>query len=229
MKINFLGDSITAGAGAEVPENMYTTILCKKLNAEERNFGICGTRIAKQTIPSDEPEFDETFLERAKRMDKDADLVIVFGGTNDYGHGDAMMGDMDSEDEFTFYGAFKTLVNYLADTYGKDKLVFIMPLPRFNQDSIYGENGIKQSAFPPMSGHMGDTTYENLYPLSDYIEAEKKILDKAGIKYLDFAGKFPLPESNTGDDLTTDGLHPNIKGHEFLANLIADELKNFSC
>ena len=26
MKINFLGDSITQGAGAERPENMYTTL-----------------------------------------------------------------------------------------------------------------------------------------------------------------------------------------------------------
>ena len=27
MKINFLGDSITQGAGAERPENMYTTLV----------------------------------------------------------------------------------------------------------------------------------------------------------------------------------------------------------
>ncbi len=224
MKINFLGDSITAGAGAEIPENMYTTILCKMLKAEEKNYGICGTRIAKQTIPSDELEFDETFLERAKKMDKDADLVIVFGGTNDYGHGDAMMGNINSDDEYTFYGSFKRLVNYLIDTYGKEKLVFILPLPRFNQDSVYGENEIKKEAFSPMSGHKGDDSYTSLYPLSDYIEAEKNVLSKSGIRYLDFSDKFPLPEVNTGDELTMDGLHPNPKGHKFLANLIAEEL-----
>lgn len=35
---------------------------------------------------------------RVDEMDDDADIVIVFGGTNGYGHGDAPMEDFESRD-----------------------------------------------------------------------------------------------------------------------------------
>ena len=39
---------------------------------------------------------------------------------------------------------------------------------------------------------------------------------------------FPCPTTNTGDEYTTDGLHPNAKGHALIAERIArylNELK----
>lgn len=209
MNINFLGDSITAGAGAERVENMFTTVLCRMLGANERNYGVCGTRIAKQTLPSNDPTMDETFLERAQKMDKNADLVFVFGGTNDYGHGDAVLGDMTSDSEYTFYGAFKQLVKTLIEDYGREKLIFLLPLPRYNQESIYGGKGVKKTG---------------AYPLSAYIEAERMVLEKYQIRYLDFSKQFPMPQTDQGDELTMDGLHPNIAGHKFLAELIHEQL-----
>lgn len=225
MIINFLGDSITAGAGAEKVENMFTTVLCKTLGATENNYGICGTRIARQTLPSDDEAMDETFEMRARKMDPSADLVFVFGGTNDYGHGDAMLGDIDSDSEYTFYGAFRQLVEMLITTYGKEKLLFLLPLPRYQQDDIYGENGAKRGGDFPVSRHDAKHPFTNLYPLSDYIRAEREVLEAYGIAYLDFADRFPEPKCNTGDELTMDGLHPNIKGHRILAGWIAEELK----
>ena len=52
MKFNFLGDSITEGAGAEKVENMFTYLVSEYFGAEEINLGVGGTRIAKQTTPS---------------------------------------------------------------------------------------------------------------------------------------------------------------------------------
>ena len=46
LKINFLGDSITEGCMASKPENGYVSLIGKMLNAEVRNYGIGGTRIA---------------------------------------------------------------------------------------------------------------------------------------------------------------------------------------
>ncbi len=224
MIINFLGDSITAGAGAEKVENMFTTLLCKKLGAIENNYGICGTRIARQILPSDDAAMDETFLMRAQKMDRAADLVFVFGGTNDYGHGDAMIGELDCNDTDTFYGAFRQLVEMLIDTYGKEKLLFLLPLPRYQQEDVYGENGAKRGGNFPVSQHDKDHPFANLYPLSTYIRAEREVLETYGVDYLDFADRFPEPKCNTGDDLTMDGLHPNIKGHRLLAEWIAEEL-----
>jgi lysophospholipase L1-like esterase len=160
MKINFLGDSITAGAAATTVENKYVSLVGKILGCETFNFGVSGTRIAKQTTPSECERYDEDFLERAKKMG-DADMVFVFGGTNDYGHGDAQIGNIDDETSYTFFGALNNLIKYLSEKYGKEKLRFILPIPRYNQASVYGE-GRKTTA---------------LYPLSDYINAEKKVLE----------------------------------------------------
>lgn len=37
-------------------------------------------------------------------MDNDADIIIVFGGTNDFGNGDAPFGEMSDRTPYTFYG-----------------------------------------------------------------------------------------------------------------------------
>lgn len=48
MKIIFLGDSITEGAGASKPENTFVSIVGKTLGVECLNYGIGGTRFARQ-------------------------------------------------------------------------------------------------------------------------------------------------------------------------------------
>lgn len=225
MKINFLGDSITEGVWTEKQENRYSSVLCSLLGATECNYGVSGTRIATQSFPSDEPAFDETFYTRAIRMDKDADLVIVFGGTNDHGHGDALLGDMNSDSEYTFYGAMKQLVERLIEDYGREKLVFILPLPKFHQDNIYGDNSVKEGGVYPYVLHGEGHTIQSLYPLSSYIEAEKEILNQYGVRYLDFSDKFEKPTTQAEMGMYKDGIHPNEAGHRYLAELIEKELK----
>ena len=126
MKINFLGDSITQGAGAELPENRYTTLVARYFNGEENNYGVGGTRIARQVKRTNNPD-DDVFILRAVMMQ------------NDYGHGDAKLGTFEDRDEYTFYGAFHTLVAYLAENFPKEKLCFILPIPRYDQDNLYGD------------------------------------------------------------------------------------------
>src|SRR5574344_1642021 len=124
MIIDFLGDSITAGAGAQKVENMFSYLLCKKLGAKENNYGVGGTRIARQRVSSKDPGEDEDYQKRAPLMDKNADLVIVFGGTNDYGHGDAPLGKLGDKDPYTFYGALALLCESLLRRYRPEQLAF---------------------------------------------------------------------------------------------------------
>ena len=91
-KINFLGDSITEGHGTSGEACFFTTLIARETGAVCRNYGIGGTRIARQTIPSEKPRHDLDFPGRVDEMDPDADIVVVFGGTNDFGHGDAPLG-----------------------------------------------------------------------------------------------------------------------------------------
>lgn len=204
MIINFLGDSITQGAGAARPGEEYVEVVGQILGCTVRNYGLGGTRIARQTTPSAEPIYDRDFLMRSKEMIDDADLVFVFGGTNDYGHGDAEIGDLDSENIYTFCGALNTLVKDLVARYGKDKLCFIRPLHRYNETNPYGE-GNKSKAGPV---------------LQEYVDALNAIVTKNGIDMLTFEEEFPVPTTNTGDELTVDGLHPTSKGHRIIAEKI---------
>ena len=47
-KINFLGDSITEGHGTSAPENIFLNRLSRATGATANNYGISGSRIARQ-------------------------------------------------------------------------------------------------------------------------------------------------------------------------------------
>ena len=208
MKINFLGDSITEGALAGILENRYSTLTAKHFGAEELNFGVSGTRIAKQVKRTNNPD-DDVFMQRAVKMPTDADFTFVFGGTNDYGHGDAKLGEFDDKDDYTFYGALHNLAKYLASTFPKDKICFILPIPRFDQNNPYGDGSKDEAGVS----------------LQEYIKAEIKTLDFYGLEYLDLSDKFYIPNTQQDDgNLYADGLHPNAKGHRFLADCLIEYL-----
>lgn len=205
--VAFLGDSITYGGCASSPEKAYTRRVEKMLDCIADVYGVIGTRIAKQTTPSAVSNFDEDFLSRAEKM-KDADFVFVFGGTNDYGHGDADIGDLNSTDDYTFCGAVRNLATYLIKRYGKNNVCFILPLRRYDEDNPKGEDGTQPKARPS---------------LKIYVEKEIAVLKNLGVKYLDLRDKFPAPTSKNPSEYYADGLHPNDKGHE----LIAEEIVKF--
>lgn len=210
IKISFLGDSITEGASATKKELSYPYIVKELLNCEIYVDGISGSRIAKQTLKSANQRFDLDFIDRSLKLPIDSDLVIVFGGTNDYGHGDAPLGDLDSLSLYTFTGACKKLSENLLSRFDKNKILFILPLHRDNEDSIYGD-GIKYF------GH----------DLGTYIERLVYILEKYEIKYLDFYTTpiFPIPTSKEKNDYYQDGLHPTNLGHKILGEQIAKHIK----
>ena len=83
LTINFLGDSITEGYGVENPQNIYHQIIKEKYNLKHAyNYGISGTRIARQNAPSEEcPRNDLYFGLRSEIMQPDADVVVVFGSS----------------------------------------------------------------------------------------------------------------------------------------------------
>ena len=200
-KINFLGDSITAGCCAAAPEGGFVEILKRTYGlTAARNYGIGGTRIARQRIPSAEAKFDRDFPSRVAEMDEDADIVVVFGGTNDHGHGDAPLGVDSDRTPDTFIGACHTLYASLKEQYSCP-VVVLTPLHRAEEDR---EDGVK---------------------LKDYVNLIKTIATQYGLPVLDLYETSTICTATLAD-LTGDGLHPNDEGHAILAKEIGEYLQN---
>ncbi len=201
LNINFLGDSITYGHGTSSTECVFHQIIKREYGlAKANNYGISGTRIARQTSAFNKNELDLYFGTRAKKMDKEADAIVVFGGTNDFGHGDAKMGDIDSNDEFTFCGALNTLINDLKSCYPNAKIIFLTPLRRGDENKTY---------------HYGKN-------LKDYVDIILEITKKNNIPVIDlFSSGIIDPSDN---EILPDGLHPSDKGHIIMADYIGKEL-----
>lgn len=204
LTVNFLGDSITEGHGTTAPEKIFHYLIEQKCGLKiARNYGIGGTRIARQTEPSFNTKFDLTFELRSTTMDKNAELIVVFGGTNDYGHGDAQLGDINSRDRYTFCGALNCLIETLKTDFPKSKLVFMTPLHRIYENS------------PCAAG-------KNTLP--EYIDAMREIFKIHNVSVIDLFALNPIDVNDK--DLLPDGLHPSDKGHEILAEVVAKELIN---
>jgi len=205
MKIGFLGDSITEGVGASDVSKNYVSQVGKISGAEVKNYGISATRIARNKSLSYGHGGDMDFNFRFCFLDKSLDYIFVFGGTNDFGHGDAKFGTATERNVYTFGGALNTLVDKLIKTYGKDKVVFITPLKRVDEDHPN-----------PNSGKY----------LSEYVALMKKILERRGIRYLDFYEELlPRPDTAELSEFFVDGLHPNDKGHRIITERICEFLK----
>jgi lysophospholipase L1-like esterase len=208
-KINFLGDSITEGCGVSCIEHIYLNLLKEDSSlAVARNYGIGGTRIAAQQHPSD-PICDKDFISRVDEMDAEADIVVVFGGTNDFGHGDAPLGTFNDRTAYTFYGACHMLMESLINKYPFATIVFMTPLHRNNEDNLKGD-GLKE---------------KDVAGLSTYVNIIIEVAIYYSIPVLDlFALSGIQPRVPIIQELyCPDGLHPNDEGHK----IIAARLKGF--
>ena len=201
-KINFLGDSITEGVGVSCPENNYVSVFGRISGAQVRNYGIGGTRIAKQRSKSNSERWDRDFVGRVEEMDADADIVVVFGGTNDFGHGDSKIGDFESRDEYTFYGAMHSLCIKLINKYPNSEIIFMTPLHRLSEDADVNEMGIR-----------------NQRTLAGYVDIIKEVAAYYGLPVLDLFSTSGLqPKVDIIKELyMPDGLHPSDKGAERIA------------
>lgn len=202
-KVVFLGDSITEGAGASSPETCFVSVFGANEGADARNFGIGATRIAPQRKRVGEND-DHDFLSRVDSLDRDADIVVVFGGTNDYGHGDAPFGGREDERAETFCGACNVLFQRLNERFPSAVKVALTPLCRDGEDT------------PP----------EGKHPLADYASAVKDCALRQGWKVLDLYEMCRRDPTVMGvAENLGDGLHPNDRGHALLAQAVADHLK----
>ena len=201
LKINFLGDSITEGHGCSSEVTRFTDKIAAEYGAITRNYGIGGTRIARQRqVPSCAPRWDLDFPSRVPEMDPDADLIVVFGGTNDYGHGDAPFGDFSDRTADTFCGALHELFTALLTKFPAAQFVILTPLHRDGEDT------------PNMHGKT----------LRDYVDMIRQTAEYYSLPVLDLYASYGVqPAVPVMKEMyMPDGLHPNDAGHIILTHKI---------
>ena len=220
LKMNCLGDSITFGM---IPDSgmtnqmarPYPTVLKELLGlAECRNYGQSGTCLS--VVKEDETAIsnrNNAFVTRMKTMDKDADIIAIFGGVNDYirsvgGYCNAL-GTLESEDDTSIYGALKQITKYMIETYPKAVIFYITPMKQ--------------------AGTTGVSPYEPKFTLDDVVNAIKEVASINSIPVLDL---YTCSGVHFENDIWraiyggNDKLHPNqLFVEEHLSVLIANFIK----
>lgn len=209
IKMAVLGDSITEGHGVADKDNIYYKIVARECGVREVYAdGISGTRFARQSTESEKPRHDLDFLSRIDTIDADSDLVVVFGGTNDFGHGDAPLGSPDDKTPYTFCGACNLMCEGLIERLPHAQIVFMGPLHRLEEDN-------------PCGSHKSDP----VATLYEYVDIIKSATRKYSIPFLDLMQVSGItPKVPVLRELyMPDGLHPNDEGQR----RIAERLKYF--
>ena len=208
-KITFLGDSITEGVGVSSPDHKFVNCFLSKYNpAIVRNYGISGSRIAKQQSPAPgNPSYERYFATRVSEMDTDADIVVVFGGVNDYAHGDAPLGCFEDNTSDTFYGACHVLMTALINQFPMATIIFMTPL----HTEVTPQNKIGTPA-----------------PLIEYVRAIREVAESYAIPILDLYSMSGINANipSQREKMIPDGIHPNDIGAERIADRLAGFLRS---
>ena len=211
IKMAVLGDSITEGTGVVHRENLYYNRVkdacgMRAVYAD----GIAGTRFACQKMPSAVPSHDLDFISRVDAIDVDCDLIVVFGGTNDFGHGDAPLGSPKDDAPYTFWGACNLLCEKLLMRFPKSQIVFMGPLHRLDEDHACGESKAKEVA--------------TLYEYCDIIQQATKRYSLPYLDLMQVSGMTPKV-ALLRETYMPDGLHPNDEGHALIAKKLIGFLR----
>ena len=143
---------------------------------------------------------------RMDGMDTSADAVVVFGGTNDFGHGDAPLGTPADRDPSTFWGACHFLMSGLLERYCGKPVAILTPLHRQNEANPRGD-GNKPC---------------DVAPLSVYRKILMEVAEHYALPVLDLYAVSGIQPVNDvcRARLAPDGLHPSDEGHALIAGKI---------
>lgn len=189
---NVVGDSITVGTGAT---KSYHAWIKEWINCTVNNYGIDGTGYNMQYPLAS----GNAFYQRINVLDANADLITVFGGTNDYGQSGTVipLGTIaDTDGSISFYGAVHSTLTQLINKYPTKTIAVFTPIPR--QYGNLARNGIV---------------------LEDIAIAITNVCKKLSIPVLDLYHESNM-YINNDDYLTAEmpgGLHPNEAGHKRMA------------
>ena len=197
-KANIIGDSIIKGENSNdnykrMKDDNVASILMEEFGFKEvRNYGVGGSRI---TTHSDATFAKKGIVDRYVDMNNDADLIIVAGGTNDFG-GDIQLGDLSNlSDNTKFKPALYNTLKGLQNKYPGKEIYYVTPAHRKDGKPDNVANGVGLT-------------------LKDYVNACYEVCELLSIPVIDMWKELGFSPFNDTMKNTymKDGLHPTIEG-----------------
>ena len=225
-KMLCIGDSITDQA-------YWVNSLASLLGTVVYNRGLSGTTVADSSVANsfcerlDKPS-DNTLIAKSSGFPTEADLVLVFGGINDWGRiRDQELGTFNAAvDRTTFYGAWHYLLRGLKAKYPNAVICVLNLHHTYKYDSFVNWHEIEYNN--PEDETQGWSICQNNKgnTLEDYRTVIKNVATFYGCHIIDLANcGMSFLDSTDRDNYTTDGLHPNEAGGAVIAKYIAAQLK----
>lgn len=214
-RIGFLGDSITQNGE-------YVASYASLTGCTAMNYGISATHLACRNS-SDSNAFEKRYM----KMTTTLDMIIVFGGTNDFGHTDtAPFGEFTDgpvTGKYTYYAGLHRLFKGIKKRYPNIPIVVMTPLHHgYELDApefIYNANGSFKVGTNPTTGKT----------FKEYVDALKEVAEYYSLIVIDAYGQSnltPNVESSSSRTFFKDGLHLNQAGGLRLAKWMYPQLEN---
>lgn len=214
-KIGFLGNSITE-------QGRYVSAYAALTGCKAKNYGKSGTHMAKRNA-DDTLSFDCRYA----KMPDDLDMVIVFGGTNDFGHEQTapfgQFSDGPDPNKNTFYAGLHRLFRGLSLKYRDKPVVVMTPVHHGTELDVpeykTGAHGALEEIKNPTSGKT----------FKEYVDAIKEVAAFYSLPVIDaYSSSGLTPFTEIGKNhryYFADGLHPNARGGMKLARWMYPQLE----
>jgi lysophospholipase L1-like esterase len=219
MDIAFLGDSITLGYALDDNNDRFSTLVCKRLGHNEINHGITGTLMAQASMNRND---GKDFVHRLPLI-HDADVAVIFGGTNDYFWSDRPIyppKSLETREKEVSLDYFSNALKAICDDCNEKRhgklTLFVTPYPHHGTGNYFGG-----ATWNTSSKH--DTSERNFngHVLQDYVDEIERAATAAGFPVLNLHQVIGFDWRKH----TIDGCHPNPLGHQWLADVITTKLK----
>lgn len=219
-KLGLLGDSIAANGG------FFNTLMAEVEASGGKNVAVGGWFYSEDTGVDNEYPADTTkgIYRQIANLDGDEDVIIIWAGTNDFGHGHNI-GELFTVDEnkvrqpttnlATLYGGFHNAIKLLYEKYTYIPIIVCIPLQR-----VIGSG----DTYPTSSR---DANQRGLY-MTEYQEAIRKAAEYYSIPVFESGAMTNLDPHNEYIYSTylPDGLHPNASGHAIIGKALAKFINN---
>ena len=202
-KICAYGDSVTE-------QNKWQSFVSSYFNCSFYNKGVGGTTVTQINSSTNHMSGDT----RIETIPTDSDVVLVFGGHNDWSYASINIGDIKTDalsENTSFKSAFALMLKKIQTRCPNAKIITMTPVGGRTEEA---------------STNQDKQFYIRDLCMSDFANAVKEVSAYYGIPCIDINANSGI---NTLNHTTyiADLIHPNLEGGKLIANEVINGLKRF--